>query len=88
MKDKIGLYYYPFPTNKRVHMYVKKSGKNVSFRMWRADDEKLWEEHGWVPHEAILQASEMFSGNSFDPKAAYDIHIARALIRDEGEEPQ
>ena len=84
MKDDKGIYYYPFPQNKRVRMYVRESGDTVLFRMWNADDGTLWEEHGWVPHEAILQASEMFSGKGFDPRTAYDIRIARVLIRDEG----
>lgn len=84
MKDKDGgLYYYPFPENKQVRMYVKESGDGILFRMWRRDDETLWEEHGWVPHEAIVQAAEMYTGKNFDPKTVYDIRIARALIRDE-----
>jgi len=84
MKDKDGgLYYYPFPENKQVRMYVKESGDGIMFRMWRRDDETLWEEHGWVPHEAIVQAAEMYTGKNFDPKTVYDIRIARALIRDE-----
>ena len=84
MKDKDGgLYYYPFPENKQVRMYVKESGDGIMFRMWRRDDETLWEEHGWVPHDAIVQAAEMYTGKNFDPKTVYDIRIARALIRDE-----
>jgi hypothetical protein len=28
MKDKVGIYYYPFPENKRVRMYVReKAGR-------------------------------------------------------------
>ncbi len=84
MKDKDGgRYYYPFPENKQVRMYVKESGAGIMFRMWRRDDETLWEEHGWVPHDAIVQAAEMYTGKNFDPKTVYDIRIARALIRDE-----
>ena len=42
MKDKDGgLYYYPFPENKQVRMYVKKSDGSIMFRMWRQDDESL-----------------------------------------------
>ena len=62
MKDDRGLYYYPFPRNKRVRMYVRKSDGDVCFRLWNADDESLWEEHGWVPHDAVKQAATMFSG--------------------------
>ena len=43
MKDANGLYYYPFPQNKRVRMYVKKENKTIYFRLWNAEDEKLWE---------------------------------------------
>ncbi|MGM0453450.1 MAG: hypothetical protein ACQERN_09830 [Thermodesulfobacteriota bacterium] len=83
MKDEIGLYYYPFPQNKRVRMYVKASGDTIYFRLWSADDKSLWEQHGWVPYEAIEQASKIYKGNDFDPNSAYDIRIARTLIRDE-----
>jgi hypothetical protein len=85
MKDKDGgIYYFPFPENKVVRMYVRNSGGSIQFRMWRRDDETLWEDHGWVSHEDILQAAEMYTGKEFDPKKVYDIHIARVLIRDEG----
>lgn len=84
MKDeKGGIYYYPFPGNKRVRMYVKESEGNILFRMWSGDDNSLWSEHGWIPHEAVLQASGMYSRKDFNPEKVYDIRIARALIRDE-----
>lgn len=83
MKDKDGgLYYYPFPENKQIRMYVTESGGSVLFRMWRQDDASLWEEHGWVPHDAVVQAADMYNGKNFDPKKVYDIQIARALLRD------
>lgn len=86
MKDKEGgIYYYPFPDNKMVRMYVKESQGSIFFRMWRKDDETLWNEHGWVSYEDMLQASDMYTGKAFDPKKVYDIHIARVLIRDEQE---
>jgi hypothetical protein len=80
MKDDRGFFYYPFPDNRRVHMYVKREAGVVWFRMWNADDERLWEEHGWVPHGAILKAAEIYSGKSFDPVRAYDLEIANALL--------
>lgn len=86
MKDKTGLYYYPFPQNKRVRMYVREAGGSIEFRLWHADDPTLWEQHGWVPYEAIQQARSMFSGNHFDPEQAYDIRIARVLIKDDQNE--
>ena len=83
MKDDKGLYYYPFPQNKRMRMYIRSSGNTVEFRMWHADDPGLWDAHGWVPWEAIEQAIPMYAGKGFDPKQAYDIRVARALIRED-----
>ena len=83
MKDKNGLYYYPFPSNKKVRMYVSKRNDDVCFRLWNQDDEQLWEEHGWVPWEAIVQAKKVYEGKQFDPNAAYDIQVARALLDQE-----
>ena len=82
MKDDKGLYYYPFPLNKRVRMYVREMGGEIGFRMWSSDDPKLWEEHGWVPYDAIKQAQKIYTVKEFDPKQAYDIQIAQALIRE------
>jgi len=84
MKDNKGIYYYPFPDNKRVHMYVQKSGPDICFRLWNADDASLWDQHGWVPYDAICQASKMYKKKgAFDPQNAYDIKIAEALIKEE-----
>ena len=83
MKDKQGLYYYPFPQNKRVRMYVRESADEIEFRMWNQDDPGLWEAHGWVPYTAIDQARAMYTGRSFDPRRAYDLSVAQALLRDE-----
>ena len=83
MKDRLGLYYYPNPLNKRVRTYVKEVSGQIFFRLWNADDEKLWEDHGWVPYEAIKQAAAMYTGDRFDPKEAYDIQLAQALLKEE-----
>lgn len=83
MKDDRGLYYYPFPQNKRVRMYVRMTGGGVSFRMWSADDSQMWDAHGWVPHDAIQAARALYSGKGFDPEKAYDLELARALIEDD-----
>ena len=83
MKDKRGLYYYPFPQNKRVRMYVRKQADIIEFRLWNQDDPKLWKEHGWLSYDAILQASDMHKGGDFKPKQAYDIEIANALMKDQ-----
>ncbi len=83
MKDDSGLYYYPFPRNKRVRMYVRPGESEPEFRLWNQDDAKMWEAHGWVPHSAILQAKAMYrKGGSFDPDHAYDLAAARALIEE------
>lgn len=80
MKDDRGVYYYPFPNNKRVRMYVRRSDESICFRLWNADDPDLWMAHGWVPFEAIQEASAMYRRGPFDPNKAYDIHIARELL--------
>jgi hypothetical protein len=85
MKDERGLYYYPSPGNQRVRMYVKEAQGVVWFRMWNAADPALWEQHDWVPYAAILRAAEMYDGENFDPRRAYDIEAARALLQEAAE---
>ncbi|MCP4111312.1 MAG: hypothetical protein GY749_38255 [Desulfobacteraceae bacterium] len=81
MKDDNGLYYNPFPENSRVRMYVREAGSDICFRLWNSDDPALWEEHGWVPYDAVKAASAMYDKHSkFNPNNAYDIEVARALI--------
>ena len=82
MKDKRGLYFYPFPGNRQTRTYVRESGGDILFRLWSADDPDLWKEHGWVPYEAIKQAAGMFKRGGFDPDQAYDIQVAKALIEE------
>lgn len=86
MKDDKGLYYYPFPQNKKVRMYVRREEGDVAFRMWNVEDAGLWEDHGWVPYGAIRQAAAMFSGKQFDPNRAYDIGVASALLDEHSED--
>jgi len=82
MKDDKGLYYYPFPGNKRVRMYVQETEGAVCFRLWNADDPALWIDHGWVPYDAIVKAASMYEGKKFNPTQAYDIKLATALIQE------
>lgn len=83
MKDKRGRYYYPFPRNKRVRMYVKEEAGGIFFRMWNTDDPQLWLDHGWVPYEAITKAAAMYDNrNRFDPDQAYDIDVARSVLEE------
>lgn len=90
MKDDKGLFYYPFPQNKRVRMYVKEEQETLWFRMWNADDAKLWDDHGWVPYGAVKRAKELFkkkgkeqgSPPAFDPDKAYDPEVARLILKE------
>ncbi|CAN2048016.1 conserved hypothetical protein [Candidatus Magnetomoraceae bacterium gMMP-1] len=84
MKDEKGHYYYPFPQNKRVRMYVREDDDAIWFRLWNADDPQMWIEHGWIPYGAIKEAADMYQGkDGFDPKQAYDINIAKAMLKKE-----
>jgi len=82
MKDENGLYYYPFPQNKRVRMYVREKDGTIWFRLWNAEDPQMWAEHGWVPYGAIKKAATMAKNKTFDPNQAYDIDAAKALLRE------
>ncbi|MGD8837232.1 MAG: hypothetical protein PVJ84_01655 [Desulfobacteraceae bacterium] len=84
MKDERGLYYYPFPGNKRVRMYVRQPADEPEFRMWNQDDSQMWDQHGWVPYSAIVQAKSLYKGGPFDPDRAYDPEAAKALIAENG----
>ena len=85
MKDRVGIYYYPFPENKRVRMYVREKNGEVEFRMKNEDDPTIWNDHGWVPYGAIKQAQVLYANKGrFDPQRAYDIQVAKTLIRDGG----
>jgi hypothetical protein len=85
MKDDRGLYYYPYPHNKQTRMYVRKSQGIIWFRLFNENTPELWDEHGWVPHDAIIKAAAMYDrkNSAFNPTEAYDPEIAKALIKDE-----
>lgn len=83
MKDNTGVYYYPFPQNKKVRMYVRQKGDDIEFRMKNDDDPKMWTEHGWVSYAAIVQAKILYEKKGgFDPGKAYDISAAKELIKE------
>lgn len=82
MKDGRGLYYYPFPLNKRVRMYVRQGTDEIEFRLWNQDDPQMWDLHGWVPYTAIQKARTLYQGGRFNPDQAYDLSLARAVIDD------
>ncbi|WP_029897522.1 hypothetical protein [Desulfohalovibrio reitneri] len=86
MKDDKGRFYYPFPENKSVRMYVKKDEDTIWFRMDDANDPSLWEQHGWVPWGALQKAISMHKeegkNKAFDPTKAYDINVARKILEE------
>lgn len=85
MNDEKGLFYYPFPQNKRVRMYVKDEDGAVWFRLWSQDDARLWDDHGWVPWDAIHKAKSMYREErpqgGFQPDKAYDLDVARLILK-------
>jgi len=83
MKDERGIYYYPNLQNKKVRMYVRKTEGEIFFRLLNSDDPGLWEEHGWLPYEAIKQAAALNKNKDFDSKQVYDINMAKVLLDEE-----
>jgi hypothetical protein len=84
MQDDKGVYYYPYPDNKKTRMYIKKSDGVIWFRLWNNEIPELWDEHGWVPYDVILKASSMYKkgAGKFDPCRAYDIEVAKSLLQE------
>jgi len=80
MKDERGIFYYPNLQNKNIRMYVRKTKGQFFFRLLNSDDPGLWEEHGWIPYDAIKQAAAMNKSKDFDPDQAYDIDVAKVLL--------
>jgi len=83
MKDERGVYYYPNLQNKKIRMYVHRSEGEIFFRLLNSDDPGLWEEHGWLPYEAIKQAAVLNKNKDFDSEQVYDINIAKMLLDEE-----
>jgi hypothetical protein len=86
MKDTLGIYYYPNPTEKRVRMYVRVSFGQVEFRLWNSDHAEIWERHDWIPYPDIEAAAEEYRkrGSGVDPLELYDLNVAKRLLADEG----
>jgi hypothetical protein len=83
--DDRGIYYYPVLTNKKLRMYVKLLEDDIAFRLWDEEHPATWEEHGWIPWNAIVQAAEMYSKEKRDnapPLHLYDMDIAIRLLKD------
>lgn len=85
MKDDMGLYYYPDPSDTKTRVYVREGAAGVEFRMWRADHPEVWERHEWLVYNVILAAVSMYKerGSGADPLAFYDLNVAKALLEDE-----
>jgi len=81
MKDNLGHYYYPYPGNPKVRVYVQKNEDGVCFRLWNRDQPDLWAKHGWVPYDAIIAAQKIYQG-PFDTHTVYDLNLAKALLTD------
>jgi len=77
VQDEKGLFYYPVLGNKKLKMYVRLTPEEVEFRPFDFDDPSLWDEHGWVPYSAILEAKKFNI-----PAHLYDIEIAIRLLKD------
>jgi len=80
MQDERGAYYYPFPRNKRVRMYVQQGVQEIEFRLWNQDDPQMWAEHEWVPYGAVEKARAIYRGGAFDPHRAYDLVLAKEAL--------
>jgi hypothetical protein len=88
MQDEKGVYYFPFPQNPQVRMYVKKAEGTVCFRLLNEADPALWAEHGWLPWEAVQQAMALRPPKAFDARQAYDLDVAHAVLQEAGENPK
>ena len=85
MKDDNGLYYYPDPSDTKIRVYVREGAGGVEFRLWHTERPDVWETHEWLAFSVLEAAAEMYKerGSGADPLILYDIHVARALIKDE-----
>ena len=88
MKDKLGLYYYPFPDNRRVRMYVSEIQDKICFKFWNADAPEIWDKQSWVPYDDILKATAAYKNRKRNPIEAYDIEVARQLISEDNKEQE
>lgn len=85
MRDDKGIFYYPILGQKTFRMYVRLTAKEVEFRPQDDNDPTLWDEHGWVPYSAILEARRFHKEENKEgtfPAHLYDIEIAIRLLRD------
>lgn len=84
MQDKDGIFYYPYPQNKRIRMYVRERDNNIEFRLSNSDHPEIWERHGWLDMDIIKRGAQMFAdrGTKVDPVKIYDLDTARFLLKE------
>ena len=85
MKDEKGLYYHPIVGNFDLRMYVRLTDKEVEFRPWHRNDPAMWDEHGWVPYSAVIEAAALHEREGREgrfPAHLYDIEVAIRLLKD------
>lgn len=85
MKDDLGLYYYPDPTDQQTRVYVREGEAGVEFRLWRSGHPEVWDKHDWLPYAVVQAAADMYKerGTGADPLTFYDNQVAAALIKEE-----
>lgn len=82
MQDKDGIFYYPYPGNKRIRMYVREQDGAIEFRLSNVDYPEIWDRHGWLDMDLIKRGAQMFAerGSKADPTRIYDLETARFLL--------
>jgi hypothetical protein len=84
VQDKDGIFYYPYPENKRIRMYVREQDGNIEFRLSNVDHSEIWERHGWRDMDQIKRSAKMYEerGSKVDPMKIYDVETARYLLKE------
>jgi len=84
VQDKDGIYYYPYPENKRIRMYVREQDGNIEFRLSNTDHPEIWERHGWLDLDIIRRGAKMLEerGSKVDPTNIYDLETAHYLLKE------
>lgn len=84
MHQPEGPFYYPYPGNKRIRMYVRDHEGVIEFRLHNVDHPEIWESHGWLDMDIIKRGAKMFAdrGGQADPIQIYDQETARFLIKE------
>lgn len=90
MKDERGVYYHPQAGNSLSRVYVRRGPDGeVEFRLWRSDHPEVWERHPWLSLTVVQSAARLYKEErnaAADPLKLYDLAVARALLREDGQE--